>query len=311
MCKTLALTAERRAKVKSAHVAANATPMPTAYFAPSTACRSQMKPGHSRGSPRPTSSAAVLGRRGPKANPNTFWKDTVSPAANVRISGLTASVLMPYSTPVTELIKTNMEKTQATRTASCQYTVDCVLVATRWQAFSANNSVQTVLHEAATNIIRLHHRRQTAFPDADWNPPRCLSKMSGPSDTPKRPPRPVLKTKKPKDQALSNPQTLLIVFCHKKEIPEVTKQLRLMAMAVQSHTRCCTEMRKLSTMLAGLRPREVGVQQGSPSKVEKPSTLTSRNRNWDQLVLAWSPLETLTFVTPLLNMLALSPVAPR
>mmetsp|Transcript_39735 Transcript_39735/g.123889 ORF Transcript_39735/g.123889 Transcript_39735/m.123889 type:complete len:210 (-) Transcript_39735:224-853(-) len=207
-----------------------------------------------------------------------------------------------------ELMRTKIAKTQATRTTSCQMTADWELVATKWQAFSVSRTAQRVLQTAAASIIRLHHNKQRACPHLDSKPPRYLSKMSGPSATPRRPPRPVLKTKRPKDQALSKPQTLPTVFCHMNEIPDVTKQQRLMDMAVQSQSLHCTVTTKLCQTPPGLDPLDAELMEGSPSG-EQPST--SRSRNFAHFPSEGPSRETLTFVWLLLNKAALSPVAPR
>mmetsp|Transcript_46894 Transcript_46894/g.108429 ORF Transcript_46894/g.108429 Transcript_46894/m.108429 type:complete len:89 (-) Transcript_46894:806-1072(-) len=77
---------------------------------------------------------------------------------------------------------------------------------------------------------------------------------------------------RPNDHTLSKPQTLEIVFCQRKDIPEVTKQQRLMAMAVQSHSRCCTQVTKLCQTPPDLSPLCVGLQDGSSAVQEQKAS---------------------------------------
>merc|ERR1740121_1188243 len=113
--------------------------------------------GHTSLQELPTSCATALGSKGPQAKPNTFWKDTVRPAANVFASSLTDSVLMPYNTPVMALTLKKIAEMHKARTANCQKATKTPLLWTTAAALPNNSTALTVAQSAAKPARRLHH----------------------------------------------------------------------------------------------------------------------------------------------------------
>mmetsp|Transcript_113525 Transcript_113525/g.321862 ORF Transcript_113525/g.321862 Transcript_113525/m.321862 type:complete len:200 (-) Transcript_113525:1090-1689(-) len=184
---------------------------------------------------------------------------------------------MPYSTPVTALMQANMMNTSTLRITRVQFEVESsLLLYTEYAAFSDNNTAQTVPHNAAKHVNRIHHSKHLALPLISPKPPRCPSKSLGPKTTPTRPPTPVLVMKEKNANSLLIPHTCWSVFCQRKETPDVTKQQRLIDKVVHNHNLLLITSLTFSEQHIAMHPPRGGSKD--PRRTWSPDA--SCNKNW-------------------------------